>query len=64
MSIFTHEFASLGRIEAEALRVPHLRMAIIPHPLGGLKGEEVWERAEIAFREIARVFDEVNGGAR
>ena len=57
MSICTNEFDSLGRMEARALRVSNLPMAIIPHPLGGLKTEEVLEKARIAFQEVARILD-------
>jgi hypothetical protein len=34
--------------------MPRLPLAIIPHPLGGLKPGEVVEKAKIAFREIVK----------
>jgi hypothetical protein len=42
-------------MEAQALKMPHLPIVIIPHPLGGLKPEEVAERAKVAFQEIAKI---------
>lgn len=55
ISICTDEFAPLGSMEAQALKMPHLPIVIIPHPLGGLKPEEVAERAKVAFQEIAKI---------
>jgi hypothetical protein len=52
LSICTDEFTTLGRMQAQALRMPHLPIVVIPHPLGGLKPEEVRERAERAVEEI------------
>jgi len=54
ISICTDEFVSIGTLEAGTLGMPRLPLAIIPHPLGGLKPGEVAERAEIAFREIVK----------
>jgi len=45
---------SIGTLEVGTLGMPRLPLAIIPHPLGGLKPGEVAERAEIAFREIVK----------
>jgi hypothetical protein len=41
-------------MEVQALRMPHLPMVVIPHPLGGLKPEEVEERAKGAVEEILK----------
>jgi hypothetical protein len=56
ISICTDEFAPLGRMEAKTLRMPHLSIVTIPHPLGGLKPEEVVAKSEIAFQAIANLF--------
>ena len=45
VTICSSEFVALGRAEAEALGMPALPLAIIKHPLGGLAGEEVQQRA-------------------
>jgi hypothetical protein len=45
-------------MEAQALQMPRLPMAVIPHPLGGLKPEEVAEKAKIAFQEIEKILNE------
>ena len=52
LSICTDEFATLGRMQAQALRMPRLPIAVIPHPLGGLKPEEVEGRAKGAVEKI------------
>jgi hypothetical protein len=45
-------------MQAKTLKMPRLPMVIIPHPLGGLKPEEVVERAKIAFIETVKTLDE------
>jgi hypothetical protein len=55
ISICTDEFLSLGRLEAQTLQMPRLPMVSIPHPLGGLRPEEVAEKARMAFHEILRI---------
>lgn len=50
--MFTNEFASLGRMEAQTLNMPHIPILVIPHPLGGLKPQEVEERAKGVVDEI------------
>jgi hypothetical protein len=45
-------------MEAQALQMPRLPMAVIPHPLGGLKPEEVAEKARLAFQEIEKILNE------
>ena len=44
-TICSTEFVTLGRVEASALGLPRLPIAVIQHPLGGLKAEEVQSRA-------------------
>jgi len=57
LSICTDEFLSLAEMEARALRMPRLPIAVIPHPLGGLKPEEVVEKARIVLQEILNILD-------
>jgi len=38
-------------MEAQTLGMPHLPIVVIPHPLGGLKPEEVEERAKEVIKE-------------
>ena len=58
ISICTDEFSPLGSMEAQALQMPRLPMAVIPHPLGGLKPEEVAEKARLAFQEVEKILHE------
>jgi len=51
-SICTEEFAKLGGIQAHALKMPHLSILTIRHPLGGLKPKEVQDRAELAAKKF------------
>lgn len=55
VTICTDEFASLGIMEAKALQMSHLPIAILSHPLGGLKSEEVAEKTKLIFKDILRI---------
>lgn len=44
MTICSTEFETLGRAEAQALGIEALPLALIQHPLGGLKPEAVEKR--------------------
>ena len=46
MTICSTEFEALGRAESNALGLPALPLAIIQHPLGGLKPDVVEKRAQ------------------
>jgi hypothetical protein len=35
--------------------MPNLPLVILPHPLGGLKADEVVEKAKIAIEEIVKI---------
>ncbi len=50
----TAPFERLARFEAQALGRPSVRMVPIPPPLGGLKVEEVYQKAEAAIAEIVK----------
>lgn len=57
ITICTDEFVSLGRMEAQTLMMPQLPIVAVPHPLGGLKPEEVAKKARIAFDAIVRLLE-------
>jgi hypothetical protein len=42
---------------AQTLRMPRLPMVVIPHPLGGLKPEQVMDKARLAFQGILKLFN-------
>lgn len=54
----TDEFGSLGRVEAEALGIPTLPLVSFPHPLGGLRKEEVKGMADTALEEVLHALTE------
>jgi hypothetical protein len=49
----THEFEQLARLEAKNRGLADLPLALIPHPLGGIREDEVVKKAEVAV-EIVR----------
>ena len=53
--ICTDEFASLGRAEAEVLGIPTLPIVTPTHPIGGLRKEAVWAKADSVFDDIIYV---------
>ena len=52
MTLCTEAFIGLAREESRNLGMPELPIAIIPHPLGGLKPEEVKLRAQQALEQV------------
>jgi len=54
ITVVTEIFKKLAQLEIEALGRPFTRLAVIPHPFGGLSKEEVDKRAEVAIEEIIR----------
>lgn len=50
----TDEFYGLGRAEAEALGLITLPIVVVEHPMGGLRPDEVHQRAAQAVEEIVR----------
>jgi len=54
-TICSTEFVSLGQIEAAALGLAELPIAIIQHPLGGLKTEAVQVRAKSVVDAVYRL---------
>jgi len=54
-TICSTEFVTLGRVEAAALGLAVLPIAVIQHPLGGLKAEAVQSRARNAVDTVQRL---------
>ena len=52
VTICTEAFISLAREESRNLGMPDLPIVIIPHPLGGLKENQVSERAQEALDQV------------
>jgi hypothetical protein len=44
----TQEFEQLARLEARNRGLESLPLALIPHPLGGIREEEVVKKADLA----------------
>ena len=55
MTVVSTAFNSLGKAQARALGHPTLPLAIIPHPFGSRKREEVRALAEQCVAEIVRL---------
>lgn len=55
MMICTDEFGQLGRSEAQSLGMPSLLIALVPHPLGGQKPEEVRRKADAALDQVVAI---------
>jgi hypothetical protein len=49
----TYEFEQLAKLEARNRGLADLPLALIPHPLGGIREDEVVKKAELAV-EIVR----------
>jgi len=49
----TYEFEQLARLEARNRGLADLPLALIPHPLGGIREDEVVKKAELVV-EIVR----------
>jgi hypothetical protein len=49
----TYEFEQLAKLEAKNRGLADLPLALIPHPLGGIREDEVLKKAELTV-EIVR----------
>jgi hypothetical protein len=49
----TYEFEQLARLEAKNRGLADLPLGLIPHPLGGIREDEVVKKADLAV-EIVR----------
>ena len=50
----TFEFEQLARLEARNRGLADLPLALIPHPLGGIREEEVMKKADLAIDLVVR----------
>lgn len=50
----TKEFESLATLEARNRGLADLPLALIPHPLGGIREEEVVRKADLAIDMVVR----------
>jgi hypothetical protein len=50
----TYEFEPLARLEARNRGLTDLPLALIPHPLGGIREEEVVKKADLAIGAVLR----------
>jgi hypothetical protein len=50
----TFEFEALARLEAESRGLAELPLALVPHPLGGLREDEVVTKADLALDAVVR----------
>ena len=55
MTVVSNAFNSLGKAQARALGHPGLPLAIIPHPFGSRKRDEVRALAEKCVDEIVKL---------
>ena len=55
MTVCSTAFLTLGRSQAKALGNPDLPIAVIAHPFGLRKRDEVRELAETCARDIVRL---------
>jgi len=50
----TWEFEALARLEAQNRGIADLPLALIPHPLGGIREDEVLKKADLALDAVVR----------
>jgi len=50
----TEEFETLATLEARNRGLADLPLVLIPHPLGGIREEEVVLKAELVIEAVAR----------
>jgi hypothetical protein len=50
----TFEFEALARLEAKNRGLEALPLALVPHPLGGLRDEEVLGKADLAVESVVK----------
>ncbi len=50
----TFEFEALARLEAENRGLAALPLALVPHPLGGLREDEVVRKADLAVDAVVK----------
>jgi len=50
----THEFEQLARLESKNRGLADLPLALIPHPLGGIREDEVVKKAELVVEVVRK----------
>jgi hypothetical protein len=50
----TFEFEALARLEAKNRGIEDLPLALVPHPLGGIREEEVVRKADLALESVLK----------
>ena len=50
----TYEFEQLAKLEARNRGLADLPLALIPHPLGGIREDEVVKKAELVVEVVRR----------
>ena len=50
----TYEFEQLAKLESKNRGLADLPLALIPHPLGGIREDEVLKKAELAVEVVRR----------
>lgn len=50
----TFEFEQLARLEAKNRGIADLPLALVPHPLGGIKDDEVIRKADLVIEAVLK----------
>ena len=50
----TFEFEALARLEAKNRGLDALPLALVPHPLGGIREDEVLRRADLVIESVVK----------
>ena len=50
----TLEFEALARLEAKNRGIAALPLALVPHPLGGIRDDEVLKKADLAIDAVIK----------
>ena len=50
----TFEFEALARLEATNRGLETLPLALVPHPLGGIREDEVARKADLAIESVLK----------
>jgi hypothetical protein len=50
----TFEFEALARLESRNRGIEGLPLALIPHPLGGIRDDEVLRKADLAIEAVLK----------
>lgn len=64
VTIGTDEFQALARLESKNRGFEGLPLALVKHPLGGIKEDEVRRKAETVVDDVARILCEAPSGGK